>query len=191
MSQSEIIISGFGGQGALFAGHALAAAGMAEGKHVTWLPSYGPEMRGGTAHVTVIIADEPIGSPIVQDPEIVIALNKPSTAKYEPLLRPGGALFVNSSLVAEIPSREDIDICAIPATEIAEALGSAKLANIVAVGALLGRRPLVEEDSLVNAIREMLGDGKEELVALNERALASGRNHTEEEPVRKGAGSHG
>ncbi len=191
MSQSEIVISGFGGQGALFAGHALAAAAMAEDKHVTWLPSYGPEMRGGTAHVTTIIGDEPIGSPVVQLPQVVIALNKPSVAKYEELIRAGGLLIANSSLVDEKPSREDIEVLMVPATEIAEEVGSIKLTNVVSIGALLAKRPLVQLDSIVAAIGEMLGAEKKELVELNEQALMRGREIGKEALESEGVKEYG
>lgn len=189
MSQTEIIISGFGGQGALFAGHILAEAGMAEGKHVTWLPSYGPEMRGGTANVTVIIADEPIGSPIVQRPAAVIALNKPSATKYAPLVRAGGILLVNSSLVSEAPIADDIAVHMVPASQTAEELGSVKLANVVAMGALLAVTNVVGRDALEQALQHKLGDNKGDLVRLNRMALARGWSLVERTaPVASGDG---
>ena len=187
MSQSEIVISGFGGQGVLFAGHVLAAAGMAESKHVTWLPSYGPEMRGGTAHVTVIVADEPIGSPIVREPRIVIALNKPSVTKYEPLLREGGLLVVNSTLVAEPPMRGGIDIVLVPATEAAEGIGSVKMANIVAVGAMLASIPVVERSSFESALEDKLTSAGKQLVEANKRALARGMELAQQQVVPAGS----
>ena len=191
MSQSEIVISGFGGQGVLFAGHILAAAGMAEDRHVTWLPSYGPEMRGGTAHVTVIVADEPIGSPIVRQPGIVIALNKPSVTKYEPLLRTGGLLVVNSTLVAETPIREDVDVVLIPATETAEEIGSAKMANIVALGAMLAHRPVVDSGTVESALEEKLASAGHQLVEANKRSLARGMRLSVDELVPAADETHG
>ena len=137
MTQTEIIVSGFGGQGALFAGQVMAYAAMDLGKHVTWIPSYGPEMRGGTAHCTVTIADEPIGSPLVANPFAVVAMNIPSFEKYEPLVRAGGLMVYNSTLVNRPPKRDDIDFIAVPGNELAEALGNVRLANSVMTGALV------------------------------------------------------
>jgi 2-oxoglutarate ferredoxin oxidoreductase subunit gamma len=183
MSQTEIVISGFGGQGALLAGQLLAQAAMEQGKHVTWLPSYGPEMRGGTAHCTVIIADEPIGSPIVQHPGVVIALNKPSVAKYEAVIKEGGHLIVNASLVDEAPTRGEIHSIMIRATEIAEELGSAKMANIVALGAMLAVVPVVETDILQGALRTKVTKIAPELVDANAQALFEGMNAPSASPV--------
>src|SRR6476646_1793520 len=119
----EIIIAGFGGQGVLFAGQLLAYAGVAEGRHVTWIPSYGPEMRGGTAHCTVIISDEEIGSPLVRNPSALVALNPPAMEKYEPLVKPGGVLVVDSALVSQRSERDDIRDIDLPAKDIAAELG--------------------------------------------------------------------
>lgn len=187
MSQTEIVISGFGGQGVLFAGHMLAAAAMAEDRHVTWLPSYGPEMRGGTAHVTVIVTDEPIGSPIVRRPSVVVALNKPSVTKYEPLVRAGGLLVVNSTLVAGAPSRVDIDIILVPATASAEQIGDARMANIVAVGAMLAYRPVVERGSFESALDEKLTPKSDQLIKANQRALERGWELAQEKVVPAGS----
>ena len=134
--QYDFIFSGFGGQGALFAGQLLAYAGMDQGRSVTWIPSYGPEMRGGTAHCTVIVSDEEIGSPLVRHPSNVVAFNNPSVQKYEPLLAPGGHLIYNSSLVIQPITRPDIHALPIAASEIANELGNAKLLNMVLLGAL-------------------------------------------------------
>jgi 2-oxoglutarate ferredoxin oxidoreductase subunit gamma len=141
----EIVISGFGGQGALFAGQLLAYAGMDNGKHVTWIPSYGPEMRGGTAHCTVVISDDPVGSPLVSRPSAVIALNLPSVDKYEALVKPGGVLIYNSSLVERPIYRTDMRVVAVPANDISQeetaaasgGPGDARLANVTALGALV------------------------------------------------------
>ncbi|HFE66055.1 MAG TPA: 2-oxoacid:ferredoxin oxidoreductase subunit gamma, partial [Chloroflexi bacterium] len=118
--ETSIIVAGFGGQGVLFAGKLLAYTGMDEGKQVTWFPSYGPEMRGGTAHCTVIVSDEPIGAPLVAEPDIVLALNLPSFDKYEPRVKPGGTLVVNSSIVLKESQRDDIQIVTVPANDVAE-----------------------------------------------------------------------
>jgi 2-oxoglutarate ferredoxin oxidoreductase subunit gamma len=135
--QTEIIVAGFGGQGVLFAGQVLAYAAMDLGKEVTWIPSYGPEMRGGTANCTVVVADEEIGSPLVEHPPLAIVLNLPSFDKYEDLLLPGGTLVVNESMVDRAARRSDIRAILVPCNSIAEELGNRKLVNMVAVGALL------------------------------------------------------
>lgn len=135
--KQEFIIAGFGGQGVLLLGQMLAYAGMLEGKQVSWMPSYGPEMRGGTANCTVVISDEEIGSPVVSQPSCVIALNLPSLDKFEPMVKPGGLLLINSSLVDREPRRDDIKAVALPATEIASELGNIRVTNMVALGALV------------------------------------------------------
>jgi len=135
--QKEIMIAGFGGQGVLFAGQILAYAGMDVGKEVTWIPSYGPEMRGGTANCTVVIADEEIGSPLVKNPPLAVALNLPSFDKCEESMAPGGTLIVNQSMVDRQSKREDINVIFLPCNEIAEEIGNKKLLNMIAVGALL------------------------------------------------------
>src|SRR5512133_3706502 len=135
---AEIIIAGFGGQGVMVAGQLLAHAGMEEGKQVAWIPSYGPEMRGGTANCTVIISDEEVGSPVVTNPGIASVLNLPSLDKYEPLVQPGGLLLYNSSIIDRRPERTDLRVVAIPANDEAAALGNPRLANTIMLGALLG-----------------------------------------------------
>jgi len=135
--QKEIIIAGFGGQGVLFGGQVLAYAAMDTGKDVTWIPSYGPEMRGGTANCTVVIADHEIGSPLVKNPLLAIALNLPSFDKYEEMLARGGTLIVNQSMVDRGAKRDDINVIFVPCNEIAEEIGDKKLLNMVAIGALL------------------------------------------------------
>ena len=129
--QTEIVIAGFGGQGVLFAGQVLAYAAMDDGKHVTWIPSYGPEMRGGTANCTVVVADEEIGSPIVRHPKAVIAMNQPSLEKYEPLVAENGTLLINSSLIDQSVGRTDLQCLFVPANEIAETIGDKRMATIV------------------------------------------------------------
>ncbi|HEY9529244.1 MAG TPA: 2-oxoacid:acceptor oxidoreductase family protein [Anaerolineales bacterium] len=135
--QKEIMIAGFGGQGVLFAGQILAYAGMDVGREVTWIPSYGPEMRGGTANCTVVIADEEIGSPLVKNPPLAVALNLPSFDKCEESMAPGGTLIVNQSMVDRQSKRDDINVIFVPCNEIAEEIGNKKLLNMIAVGALL------------------------------------------------------
>ena len=171
---TEIIFSGFGGQGALFAGQLMAYAGMDAGWEVTWIPSYGPEMRGGTAHCTVIISDQPIGSPIIRNPTIAVVLNPESMEKYEPLVRPGGLLMVNSTLVQRRAMRDDITVIAVPANNIAADLGNVKMANVVLLGAMLFRRPVVSLEAVDRVLDEHLTGNKRRLIESNKRALRRG-----------------
>lgn len=170
----EIISAGFGGQGVLFVGQLLAYTALAEGKHVTWIPSYGPEMRGGTANCTVVIADEVIGSPVSQYPGIAVVFNNPSFEKYEPAVRPGGLLVVNQSLVMHESSRADIDVAPVPATELATELGETRVANLILLGALLARRPIVAPATVEQVLVEKLGARKAHLHEINLRAFARG-----------------
>lgn len=171
---TEILISGFGGQGALFAGQLLAEAAMQAGDHVTWLPSYGPEMRGGTAHCIVIISRELIGSPIVQNPRVVLALNQPSLDKYEPLIKAGGLMIWNESLIRSGPARSDLSAIPVPATEIASELGDQRMANVVMCGALLGALPLIETERFMAALKAVLPERRRHLVAPNREAVQRG-----------------
>ena len=172
--QNEIVIAGFGGQGVLFAGQVLAYAAMDNGKEVTWIPSYGPEMRGGTANCTVIISDEEIGSPLVRNPRAVIAMNVPSLDKYEPLVAPEGVLIINSSLVDRSAQRTDISIVEVPANKIAEEIGGLRLANVVMLGALLHRLPIFTLDQLSRALDKHIPDKHRELLDANLKALEQG-----------------
>ncbi len=169
-----VVFAGFGGQGVLFAGQLLAHAAADAGLHVTWIPSYGPEMRGGTANCTVVISDEPIGSPLVRNPDIVVAMNLPSTDKYEPLVKPGGLLIVNGSLVQRPIDREDIDVIVIPANDIAESLGSQRMANVVMLGALLTARPILSLEQMEEALRKHLPERHAHLLDANIQALHAG-----------------
>ncbi len=172
--ETSIIIAGFGGQGVLFAGQLLTYAGMDQGQHVTWIPSYGPEMRGGTANCTVIISDEEIGAPTVARPDVAIVLNLPSFEKYEPLVKPGGVLIVNTSLVSEQSERTDITIVEVPANQIAKDFGSAKMANMAALGALLAKRPLFSLDDLLQTLHDHLPKRKHHLLEANKLVLQHG-----------------
>ena len=172
--QKEIIISGFGGQGVLFAGQVIAYAAMDSGMEVTWIPSYGPEMRGGTANCTVVIADHEIGSPLVKNPPLVIALNLPSFDKYEPLMQVGGTLVVNQSMVDRGAKREDINTVFVSANEIAEQIGDKKLTNMVAVGALLAALPEVTIESLSSVLKTHLPARHQHLLPKNNEALHRG-----------------
>ena len=173
--QEEIIISGFGGQGQLFAGQLLAYAGMMEGRKVAWIPSYGPEMRGGTANCTVVIGDEDVGSPVVLHPSAVVAMNPPSLDKYEPAVAPGGVLVINTSLGSRAPRRSDLRLATVNASEQAlQAAGNDKLANMVALGTLLALLPVVSVESVLAALQKVLGTKKANLYEANEKALRRG-----------------
>jgi len=172
--QKEIIISGFGGQGVLFGGQVLAYAAMDSGKQVTWIPSYGPEMRGGTANCTVVIADQEIGSPLVKNPPLAIALNLPSFDKYEPLMQAGGTLVVNQSMVDRGAQRNDVHALLIPCNEIAEEIGDKKLLNMVAMGALLSALPEVKLQDMEKALEGHLPARHKHLLPKNFEALKRG-----------------
>jgi 2-oxoglutarate ferredoxin oxidoreductase subunit gamma len=172
--QKEIIIAGFGGQGVLFGGQVLAVAAMDAGKEVTWIPSYGPEMRGGTANCTVVIADEEIGSPLVEHPPLAVALNLPSFDKYEELLQPGGTLVVNQSMVDRGPKRTDIKVLLVPCNQIAEEIGSRKLVNMVAIGALVSALPELGLDALEKALTDHLPARHKAMLDQNHEALRRG-----------------
>jgi len=172
--QSEIIIAGFGGQGVLFAGQLLAYVAMDEGREVTWIPSYGPEMRGGTANCTVVIAEEEIGSPMVRNPQAVIAMNLPSLDKYEPSIRPGGILVVNTSIADREIMRSDIRVVRIPGSEIAEALGERRMGNMVLLGGLLANLPVLPLKAVERALKDHLPARHHRLLPLNIQALNRG-----------------
>jgi 2-oxoglutarate ferredoxin oxidoreductase subunit gamma len=172
--QNDVIIAGFGGQGVLFGGQVVAYAAMDAGKEVTWIPSYGPEMRGGTANCTVVIADEEIGSPLVENPRLAVALNLPSFDKYEESLQQGGTLIVNKSMVDRSAKREDIHVVFVPCTEIAEELGDRRLLNMVAVGALLTVLPELSVADVEKALAAHLPARHKELLGKNIEALRRG-----------------
>jgi 2-oxoglutarate ferredoxin oxidoreductase subunit gamma len=172
--QKEIIIAGFGGQGVLFGGQVLTYAAMDAGKAVTWIPSYGPEMRGGTANCTVIIADDEIGSPLVKNPPLAVALNLPSFDKYEEGLASGGTLIVNQSMVDRGAKRKDINVILVPCNEIAEQIGDKKLLNMVAIGALLTVLPEVTLQDVEKALEGHLPARHKHLLPKNYEALRRG-----------------
>jgi 2-oxoglutarate ferredoxin oxidoreductase subunit gamma len=181
--QTEIVIAGFGGQGVMFAGQVLAYAAMDSNKEVTWIPSYGPEMRGGTANCTVIIADEEIGSPMVLNPQAALVLNLPSLDKYEPLVAPGGVLVANASLINRQPVRTDVDCVYIPANEIAESLGDKRMTNMVALGALLARLPVLPIDAIKQALKDHLPERYQHLLPVNYKALDMGEEFADKESL--------
>jgi 2-oxoglutarate ferredoxin oxidoreductase subunit gamma len=175
--QTEVIISGFGGQGTLYAGQVLAYAAMDEGKQVTWIPSYGPEMRGGTANCTVVISDEEIGSPTVKYPKAVLALNLPSLDKYEQMIAPGGCLVVNESMVNRKPTRTDISGVMLPANEIAREIGNERATNMVMLGALLANLDIFPLEALENALKNHTAQRLQKFVEMNIQALQRGAKY--------------
>ena len=170
----EIIFSGFGGQGALFAGQLLAYAALDSGLQVTWIPSYGPEMRGGTAYCTVIVSDEPIGSPVVRNPRAAIVMNLPSLEKYEPLVREGGLLIVNGSLVDRPVTRADLEVVTVRAEEVAQELGDKRMANVVLLGALLERLGALPLEQVEATLADVLPERRRALLEPNVAALRRG-----------------
>ncbi len=175
--QTEVIISGFGGQGVLFAGQLLSYAAMDQGKNVTWIPSYGPEMRGGTANCTVVIADEEIGSPFVKDPQAALVMNLPSLDKYEPMIQPGGVLVVNTSMVNRVPTRTDIKVVSIPANEIAEELGDRRMMNMVMLGGLLVNLPVIKLEDMEKSLQAHMPAKLAKMLQANYKALRKGAEY--------------
>jgi 2-oxoglutarate ferredoxin oxidoreductase subunit gamma len=170
----EIIMAGFGGQGVMAMGKILVEAAMLESKEVSWLPSYGPEMRGGTANCNVIISDEPVGAPVVSEATAALILNRPSLDKFENDVIPGGTLIINSSLIDKKATRTDIKVYYVPANEIANELGSGKIANMVMLGAYLGASGAVSEDSVMKIISEIFTGKKASVIPMNKEALVRG-----------------
>ena len=172
--ETSIIVSGFGGQGALFAGQLLAYAAMDSGRNVTWIPSYGPEMRGGTAYCTVVISDRLIGSPIIRNPMHLVAMNRPSLEKFAPVVKPNGVILVNSSLISIGADRSDVDEMRVPVNEIAIRLGSVRSANIVALSAFVARSGVVPIETLRTCVADEFSK-KKKLIPLNMAAVDEGR----------------
>ena len=170
-----IFIAGFGGQGVILAGRIICLAAMAEGKHVSHIPSYGAEMRGGTANCSVVVSDSEIASPLVPSPSVCIVLNSPSLLKFQPIVKEGGLLIWNRSLISICPERTDIDVLAISANELAEQAGSYKAANMVVLGALLKKRPSIAAlDAVAACLDDAVSARHRELNVINRRALAKG-----------------
>jgi 2-oxoglutarate ferredoxin oxidoreductase subunit gamma len=172
--QQEIIVSGFGGQGTLFAGQLLAYAAMDSGYHVTWIPSYGPEMRGGKARCTIVVSDEEIGSPLVRRPSAAIVLNIPSMKAFEPAVKPGGVLVVNRSLVPQKSKRDDIHVIYVPAADIATELGNIRMANVVCLAALVKATGVVTLEMVKQALDDHLPERYHKLLRLNKEAMDKG-----------------
>ena len=171
--QSEVMFAGFGGQGIMMIGKILAYTAMEEGFEVAWVPSYGPEMRGGTAYCTVVISDRPIGSPIIKNPMHLVAMNRPSLEKFAPVVKPKGVILINSSLIPVEAGRSDCDVLKVPVVEIAKELGNAKAANIVALAAFAQRSKVVSVEVLKHCIEKEFGK-KPKLIPLNMAAVEAG-----------------
>lgn len=169
-----IRISGFGGQGVISAGYLLAQAGMMEGKEVSFFPAYGAEMRGGTANCSVVVATDEVSTPIVSSPDTVIVFNEPSLAKFEPMVKPGGLLIINSSLVNSKATRKDIKVLYVPCNEVAGELGNAKIMNMVALGAFAAATGAMTIDAIAKALPKVYKKLKPEVIGLNVKALKRG-----------------
>lgn len=170
---ANVVMAGFGGQGLMFIGKLLAYSSMKVGKHVTWIPSYGPEMRGGTANCTVVISDEEVGSPVITSPQALIVMNNPSLEAFEPRLQPQGLLVLNSSLVTRQVTREDIEVISIPADDIAVEVGEKRAANMVMLGAYVARTKVVSENSILEGLKEFFGK-KTQFLDVNIQAFKRG-----------------
>ena len=177
MKTTQILIAGFGGQGILFAGKFLAYKGLTEDKQVSWLPSYGPEMRGGTANCNVILSETPIGSPIITQPDVLIAMNLPSLQKYIDTVAPGGQVYVDSALIEVKVERTDVQVFYIPATQMAKDAGIASLANMIIVGSLLENNPELSFEGTEAVVEQLVPAKKAALVELNKKALLLGKEY--------------
>ena len=172
--QSEVQFAGFGGQGIMLMGQIMAQTAMHQGYEVVWIPSYGPEMRGGTAYCTVVISDRPIGSPIIRNPKHLVAMNRPSLEKFAPTVKSGGTIFINSSIISIDAGRDDVDVIKVPIIEIAKELGNVKTANIVALAAFVSRSQVVDFELLRKSVKDKFAS-KEKLIPLNMKALEEGQ----------------
>ena len=177
--ENQIVIAGFGGQGLLFSGKVLAYAGLIEGRELSWLPSYGPEMRGGTANCNVILSDIPVGSPIVQKPDILMVMNNPSLDKYENAVVPGGKIFIDSSLIGRKVERADVEAYYVPATQMASDMGFPSLANMILLGTVIARTGCINPDSLSDALHKVIPARKANLYDANMQALQAGMSFQE------------
>jgi len=171
---TRMIFAGFGGQGVMLMGQIMSLAGMIQGKNVTWMPSYGPEMRGGTANCTVVISDEPVASPVTNKAEVIVVMNIPSLVKFEPDVETNGFLFLNRSVIDREPQRKDITAIKVPCNEIADELGNLKVANMVMLGAVIGATNVVDTESIFKALEKKLSGGKAALIEINKQAILRG-----------------
>ncbi len=174
MATKQFLFSGFGGQGILFSGKFIAYKGLMDSKQVSWLPSYGPEMRGGTASCSVIVSDEPVGSPIVSNPDILIAMNLPSLDKYEATVVPGGMIFLDSSLIERKVQRDDVKVFYIPATKLASDNGMPTLANMIIVGKVLSELNDFEKESVDAALSKVISAKRADMADINRKAMQIG-----------------
>ena len=177
MSTKQLLFSGFGGQGILFAGKFIAYKGLMDQKQVSWLPSYGPEMRGGTASCSVIVSDEPVGSPIVSTPDILIAMNLPSLDKYESTVAKGGMIIMDSSLIERKVVRDDVKVFAVPATQMASDNGMPTLANMILVGKLLKELDDFGEESVTAALKKVISAKRADMMDVNRKAMQLGADY--------------
>ena len=177
MKTTQILIAGFGGQGVLFAGKFLAYKGLVQDKQVSWLPSYGPEMRGGTANCSSILSDDPVGSPIVSNPDVLIAMNLPSLDKYEDATVPGGTIIIDSTLIGRKVEREDVKAFYIPATKMANDAGIPTLANMIIMGHLLENNPNLDFTGTDAVVNKLVPPKKAALIDLNMKALTLGKDY--------------
>jgi len=177
MSTKQILLSGFGGQGILFAGKMLAYKGLIDEKNVSWLPSYGPEMRGGTASCSVIVSDEPVGSPIVSNPDILVAMNLPSLDRFEDSVVPGGIIFVDSSLVERRVKRDDVKVYPLPATRLAGENGFPTLANMILLGKLLSVLDEFDEESVNKTLAKVISAKRLDMIEINQKAMKLGAEY--------------
>lgn len=175
--KTEILLAGFGGQGLLFAGKFIAYKGLIEGRNLSWLPSYGPEMRGGTANCSVILSDEAVGSPIVSAPNVLVAMNLPSLDKFENSVLSGGTIFVDSSLIDRKVERDDVKVFYIPATKLASDIGAPTLANMIITGKLIRETKAVSFDNLDDALHKVVSAKHQNLFDLNKKAIECGYNY--------------
>ena len=176
MAEHSIVIAGFGGQGLLFSGKVLAYAGLMEDRQLSWLPSYGPEMRGGTASCSVILSDSPVGSPIVEHPNVLMVMNNPSLDKYESAVVPGGKIFLDSSLIGRKLIREDVEAYYVPATQMAVDMELPGLANMILLGALAEKTGCVSREMLEAGLRKVVPARKADMIELNLKAMQAGRD---------------
>jgi 2-oxoglutarate ferredoxin oxidoreductase subunit gamma len=173
---ADVIMAGFGGQGLMFIGKLLAYSAMKTGKYVTWIPSYGPEMRGGTANCTVVVSEEEIGSPVVTSTQALIIMNNPSLKAFEPRLKPKGLLFLNSSLITHQATRRDIEVIAIPANDIATEVGEKRTANMVMLGAYIERTKIIPKETILQGLKELFGK-KAQFLDVNKKAFEKGMEY--------------
>ncbi len=181
---TSVIMAGFGGQGLMFIGKLLAYSAMKRGLHVTWIPSYGPEMRGGTANCTVVVSSEPIGSPVIQKPESLIVMNNPSLEAFEPRLKAGGLLFLNADLVTRPATRTDINVIALPANDEAVRVGEHRAANMVVFGAYVARGGILSRDDVAAGLSGLFGEKAASKLEVNMKAFDAGVKYAQAAPAR-------